>query len=106
MLPISITEINSKEQLDDLIESGLDVVVKFWATWCGPCAKYAPHFQKASERSEAIFASVDIDTAPWAMVDYGIQSVPTTKLFRNGEFDRDIAKTPANQTVLKLLAEI
>lgn len=94
-------------QLQDLIDTEKEVVVDFTApSWCRPCQQFAPHFDAAAEKSDATFVAVDVDKADWAMVDYGVRGVPTVKLFRDGEFVADLAKTPADRTVIKLLNEI
>lgn len=72
--------------------NGNRVVVRFTAeAWCRPCQQFAPHYVRAAgEADEITFLSVDVDTNPWAMVDYGIASVPTVKLYENGTFLRDV----------------
>ena len=98
-----VVEVSHPEELLTLIETHEAVVVDFAApAWCVPCRQFAPHFDKASEKSEAIFVTVDIDESTWAMADYGIQSVPTVKLFKSGSFNKNIQA----RTVLPLLAEI
>jgi thioredoxin len=69
----------------DQLENGTHVV-KFFATWCGPCKLYAPAFERVAARhNEANFHSVDIDTDPTMKEAFSVQSVPTTVIVKNGE---------------------
>lgn len=86
----NIVDIESK---DDFLNNTSDgrTVVKFWATWCGPCAKFQPHWERAASEVEDVkFLAVDVDKAPWAMQDYGVRSVPTVILFEDGAEVRHI----------------
>jgi thioredoxin-like negative regulator of GroEL len=90
-------------ELQDLIDSAHEVVVDFTApSWCRPCQQFAPHFDKAAEKSDATFVAVDVDKAPWAMADYGVRGVPTVMLYQNGEYVKNLQE----RSVIKLLAEI
>lgn len=101
-----VIEVEEHDELLDLIDTEDTVVVRFTAVWCGPCKQYGPHFHAASERSDATFVDVDVDKADWAMAEYDVRSVPTTKVFKGGQYVSDIAKTPSERTTIKLLSAI
>lgn len=96
--------VEDQKQLEDLIEFGNKVVVDFTAPgWCRPCQQFAPHFDKAAEVSDTTtFVAVDVDKAPWAMQDYGVQGVPTVKHFDGGQYVSDLK----GRTVVALLNEL
>lgn len=102
----NIYEINSPEELEKFINfNGNRVVVRFTAeSWCRPCQQFAPHYQRAAENVDEItFLSVDVDANPWAMVDYGVRSVPTVMLYEDGQYVRNV-KAP--QGALPFIADI
>lgn len=66
------------------------VVVDFWASWCGPCMMLKPVFEELSaEMPEMKFAKVNVDDERELAIRYGVQSIPTLLVLKNGE----VAKT-------------
>jgi thioredoxin len=61
------------------------MVVDFWAAWCGPCRAMAPQFARAAElRPNYRFGKVDVDAEPALADTYGIRSIPTLMVLRDG----------------------
>jgi thioredoxin 1 len=71
-------------------------VVDFWASWCPPCRALAPTIAAlAEERPDVLVGKVDVDEHPEIAGRYGIQSIPTVLLFRNGELvERSVGLVP------------
>ena len=81
-----------------LSRSGLPLLVDFWATWCGPCQAMAPVLEAAAHELEPRLrvAKLDTDAVPEIAARYGIRSIPTLILFRNGsEVARHSGAMPA-----------
>jgi len=71
------------DNFDDAVSSG-KILVDFWAEWCGPCRIVAPVMEALSEENAVSVAKVNIDESPSLMERYGIMSIPTVILFKDG----------------------
>ncbi len=69
---------------DETVADGI-VLIDFWAEWCGPCKRFAPVFEQASEEhSDVTFAKVDTEEQRELAAMYGITSIPTLVIYRDG----------------------
>ena len=71
----------------DALQSDVPVVVDFWATWCPPCLALAPHLEAMANQQQGRvrIVKVDIDANPGVAMKYGVRSIPTLLLVKNGK---------------------
>ena len=88
--PVTIEESNFDEVV---LKAETPVLVDFWAPWCGPCRMVAPVVEElANEYTGKVeFAKVNVDNAPVLASSYGVMSIPTLIVFKDGK--------PANQVI-------
>lgn len=84
MAVLKVTEENFKAEV---LESKKPVLLDFWATWCGPCQMQGPVFEEAAEKfpDKAVFGKVNVDEEPGLAQQFGVMSIPTLILFRDGK---------------------
>lgn len=75
------------EQLKAMLEANKIVLVDFFATWCGPCKMIAPFIEQVAEEyaGKAAVAKIDVDEEPELAAQFGIESIPTVILFKDGQ---------------------
>ena len=83
----NIEEINDSNFQHVVLESNKPVVVDFWAQWCGPCRKITPVLEQIQNEfiDEIKVAKIDADKNTQSAKEYGVISLPSILLFKNGE---------------------
>ncbi len=102
----TFTETNFKEEVLDADEP---VLVDFWAEWCGPCRQVAPIVEDLADEYEgrAKVGKVDVDDNQRIAAQYGIRSIPSLLIFRNGEaVEQLVGVTPKKKLADKLDAQL
>jgi len=103
--PIQVTDTNFKQEV---LESETPALVDFWAPWCGPCLMAAPVLEKLAQMytGKLKVCKLNVDEARQTAIDYGIMSIPTLNIYKNGEVvDRIIGVTPNYESDLRKKVE-
>ena len=102
---IEITDAN----FDEIISGDKPVLVDFWAEWCGPCRMVGPVVEELAGEYEGkvIVGKVDVDANPQTSMKFGIRSIPTLLVFKNGQIvDKQVGAVPKHVLAQKLEAQV
>ena len=108
---MSGTYLNATDQnfKSEIIDSDKVALVDFWAAWCGPCQMLGPVIEQlaADYEGKAVIAKLNVDENPNTAAEYGIRSIPTMLVFKNGEVvDQMVGALPKNMIAEKIDAQI
>ncbi len=93
----------------EVLQSDKPVLVDFWAAWCGPCRMIAPFVKDiAAEYDDMLkVTKLDIDVNPMTAGRYGVMSIPTLMVFKNGKVvDRIVGAMPKDAIVARVMPHL
>ena len=75
----------TKDNFQSVVTEKQTVLLDFWAVWCGPCKMIAPIVEEiAAERGDVVVGKVDVDSEMELALEFGISSIPTLVVIKNG----------------------
>ena len=82
--PMDVTDATFEQEV---LRAGLPTLVDFWAAWCGPCRMIAPVVKEIASDNAGVLkvAKLDVDQNPVTATQFGVQSIPTLILFKDGQ---------------------
>ncbi len=86
----NITHVDDQTFEAAVLRAAGPVVVDFYADWCGPCKRMAPILEAVAETSGSKICKLNIDDSPATAAAYGVSSIPTLILFRDGKAEKSI----------------
>lgn len=101
---MAILHVNESEFDREVLQDSGTVLVDFWATWCGPCRMLAPILEELSgQHPELKIVKVDVDENRDLALQYGIESIPTLLVFRNGQLVNRSIGLVSQPEILRLM---
>lgn len=101
---MSAIKINKNNFNEEVLRSDKPVLLDFWASWCGPCRMVGPILDEiAEEREDIKVCKINVDEEPELASEYGIMSIPSLMVMRNGEIvNRSVGAKPKAQILAML----
>ncbi|WP_323135412.1 thioredoxin [Caproicibacterium sp. BJN0003] len=103
-IPMSVTTITKNNFAAQVLNSEKPVLLDFWASWCGPCRMLSPIVDKiADENSSITVGKVNVDEQPELARQFGVMSIPTLIVFKNGKITQQSVGVRLKGAILKMI---
>ncbi|MCK9559790.1 MAG: thioredoxin [Candidatus Marinimicrobia bacterium] len=103
---IEFTQSNFSEEVEQ--QTSVPVLVDFWATWCVPCLKIAPVLEELAQKYDGKmkFGKVNVESAPAIAQKFGVRSIPTLLIFKNGRIMTQIIGAQSKKSIEDKILEV
>ena len=103
-----IINLNDKNFEESVSKPGLPVLVDFWAPWCGPCQIVGPIIEELAKENEGKMkvGKINVDESPQVAGKYGVMSIPTMILFKEGKEIRRKVGFESKESLVKLISDL
>ena len=105
---MSVIGITSQTQFDDqVLKADKPALVDFWAPWCGPCKMVGPEVEAVAQAYEgkAVVAKINVDEQQQLASQYGVMSIPTLIVFKNGQEAKRIVGYKPRKDIIAVVDE-
>ncbi len=101
---MAVTTITKENFNTEVLQNDKTVLLDFWASWCGPCRMLSPIVDEvAEERTDIKVGKVNVDEQPDLAAEFGVMSIPTLLVFKNGKLVNQTVGARPKSGVLALL---
>jgi thioredoxin 1 len=101
----NIIEVNQDSFQQSVLENQKPILVDFWAPWCGPCRAVAPVVEELAKeyQGKVGFAKVNVDDSPFIASKFGVMSIPTLLVFKDGKPAEQVVGFKPKDQIKKLI---
>ena len=101
---MSVIELHEGNFDEEVLKSSKPVLIDFWASWCGPCKMMSPVIDEiATEHGELKVCKVNVDQEQGLAMRFGVQSIPTFLVFKDGKLANQTLGAQPKQNILNLI---
>ena len=101
---MSAININKNKFQNEVMNSDKPVLLDFWAPWCAPCRRVVPIVEEiARERTDIKVGKINVDEQPELANKFGIMSIPTLVVMKNGKIVQQVSGARAKNAILQML---